>query len=141
MNVFLSHARKDAGLARQLAARLARGGFSVWLPEEQIEPGDNWAKKIGKALEDSQIMVILLTPRALESDLLRQDIDFALFSRKYEGRVFSVFVGPTPAAGKDTPWILVKLPHRQVDSARDFGQVVKDIQALCADSAMSHSHA
>ena len=77
MKVFLSHARKDSDLARQLADHLARAGFVVWSPEEEISPGDNWAKKIGKALDDSELMVILLTPKALESDFLRQDIEFA----------------------------------------------------------------
>jgi hypothetical protein len=49
MKVFLSHARKDGALARQLADQLTRSGFAVWIPEQEIEPGDNWAKKIGKA--------------------------------------------------------------------------------------------
>lgn len=141
MKVFLSHARKDVALARQLAERLARRGFTVWMPEDEIEPGDNWAKKIGKALEDSEFMVILLTPKALESDLLRHDIEFAIMSRKYEGRVFTVFVGSALQAGKDMPWILRKQPHRQVESARKFAEVVKEIESLCAESHMSPSNA
>lgn len=115
MKVFLSHARKDNALAHQLARQLTRGGFTVWLAEEEIAPGDNWAMKAGKALEDSDWMVILLTPAALESDCLRQDIEFALGARKYEGRVFSVFVGPPLQAGKHMPWILLRLPHRLVE--------------------------
>jgi hypothetical protein len=141
MKVFLSHARKDGALARQLADQLTRSGFAVWIPEEEIGPGDNWAKKIGKALENSEWMVILLTPRALDSDWLLLDIEFALGSKKYEGRVFSVFVGPTLEAGKDVPWILWKLPHRRIKSAKDFANVVKEIKALSARSGMSHSHA
>ena len=140
MKVFLSHARKDATLAYELATRLTRRGYSVWLPEDQIEPGDNWAKKIGKALEDSDFMVILLTPSALDSDSLRQDIEFAIMSRKYEGRLFSVFVGPTAMAGKDVPWILLKLPHRQVASAADFADVVREIEAQFQKD-LSASHA
>jgi hypothetical protein len=133
MNIFLSHARKDSALARQLAQRLTRGGFNVWLSEEKIEPGDNWAKKMGQALDDSDWMVILLTPAALESDLLRQDIEFALMSRKFERRVFTVFVGPTLEAGKDMPWILMKLPNEQIESPREFADVVKKFKALGAD--------
>ena len=53
MKVFISHARKDASLANQLAERLTRAGFSVWIPEEHISLGDNWAKKIGKAVRFS----------------------------------------------------------------------------------------
>jgi hypothetical protein len=141
MKIFLSHARKDGALARQLAERLMRAGFAVWLPEDEIAPGDNWAKKVGKALDEAEWMVLLLTPAAMESDWLRQDIAFALGSRKYEGRVFSVFVGLTLEAGRDMPWILLKLPHRQVESAKNFGEVVKEIQTLVAGSGLSHSNA
>jgi TIR domain len=141
MKIFLGHARKDGALAHKLAERLTRGGFAVWLSEDEIAPGDNWAKKIGKALEDAEWMVLLLTPASMQSDSLRQNIEFALGSRKYEGRLFSVFVGPTLEAGKDMPWILLKFPHRQVESAKNFGDVVKDMQALVADSDLSHSNA
>jgi len=141
MKIFLSHARKDSQLARKLADLLTQAGFSVWLPEEEIAPGDNWAKKIGKALEESECMVILLTPNALESDWLRQNIEYALGSKKYEGRLFSVFVAPSPEIGKRVPWILQKLPHRQVESAKQFRRVIRDIKALGAASDMSHSNA
>jgi hypothetical protein len=141
MKIFLSHARKDDALARQLAERLTGGGFTVWIAEDEIVPGENWAKKIGKALDASELMVILLTPRALESDSVRQDIEFAISSKKLEGRVFSVLVGLPPKAGKDVPWILLKLPHQQVESAKEFADVAKRIQTLSVDASMSHSNA
>jgi hypothetical protein len=87
------------------------------------------------------MMVILLTPGALESDWQRRNIEFALGTKRFAGRVFSVFVGPTLQAGKDMPWILLKLPHRQVESARDFGDVVKEIQMLRNNLDVSRSNA
>ncbi len=141
MKVFLSHARKDDVLARQLAARLTRAGFAVWLSDDEIAPGDNWAKKMGKALDESELMVILLTPTALRSDSLRRDIEFAIGAKKFKDRVFSIFVGSTRAVPKDMPWILLELPNEQVESSRDFGAVVKKIRASYTDSRLSHSHA
>ncbi len=141
MKIFLSHARKDSRLAQQLGNQLGQSGFSVWMPEEEITPGDNWAKKVGKALDDSDLMVILLTPNALQSDGVRQDIEFAIGSQKYAGRVFSVFVGPASQLNKAVPWILLELPHRRVGSAKQFSHVVKEIQAMCAGLDLSHSHA
>ena len=138
MKVFVSHARKDAALARQLAEQLTRGGLTVWLAEQEIWPGDNWAKKIGKALEDSEFMVILLTPAAFQSDwFLRQDVQFALGTKKYAGRVLSVFVGSIHQADKDMPWVLQKLPNLIVKSPENFADVAKEIQPLGAD----HSNA
>ena len=144
MKIFLSHARKDRALASDLARRLRDQGFTVWLADEEINPGDNWAKKTGKALDESERMVILLTPGAMASDWVRSDIEFAISSRKYEARLYSVFVGAAREVGKHVPWILLKLPHRQVGSAKDFAKVVKDIgdlDALYAKLGMSHANA
>ena len=141
MKVFLSYARKDTELANELGERLAKGGFQVWNSHQQVVPGENWAKEIGKALDDSDLMVILLTPKAMESDWLRHEIEFAIGSKKYEGRLFTVFVGAGLEAGKDLPWILLKLPHRQVESPKGFAAVVKDIRAISANPKLSHSNA
>ena len=130
MKVFLSNARKDDELARKLRSQLQEEGFAVWTPEDQISPGENWAKEVAKGLDNSELMVILVTPRAFESDVLRQNVEFAIGSEKYADRVFSVFVGATADAGKDVPWILLKLPHRQVKSVRGFPEVVRDIRQM-----------
>jgi TIR domain len=141
MKVFLSHSAKDGALAAKLAQRLRRRRFTVWAADEKITPGDNWATETGKALDDSDMMLFLLTPSALQSDRLRQDIEFALGTRRYENRVFSVFVGPTFQAGKDVPWILFKLPFRQIESESDFDEVVDEVWDMCSHSSLSGSNA
>ena len=147
MKVFISHAGKDAALAGKLAQRLTKAGYTVWDSAQEIASGDNWAKRIGQALDDSDLMVILLTPGALEFDRLNQsgqlraDVEFALGTKRYEGRLFTVFVGPTLKAGKDIPWILLKLPHCQVESAREFPDAMKEIKGMCMASDLSHSNA
>ena len=137
MSIYLSHARKDRELALQLADKLKRQHLTVFDPESEIKPGENWAKAIGEAMQSSDFMVFLLTPGSMDADWLRQDIEFALGSRKLEGRVFSVFVGPSDAAAKDVPWILSKLPFRNVESAKRLEEVAKDIASHCAASAKS----
>ena len=67
MKVFLSHARKDASLALRLADRLERAGFDVWT-EFGIVPGKNWARQVGKALDAAELMVLLLTPSAMDAN-------------------------------------------------------------------------
>ena len=48
MRVFISHSSEDTPVARQLARRLSEAGLNVWVPEDEILPGDNWAKKVGR---------------------------------------------------------------------------------------------
>ena len=132
MKIFISHARKDYRLARQLADPLTRMGFKVWISEDEIVPGDNWAKQVGKALDSTQLMVFLFTPEAQASDTVSQDVELAIGSKKFKDRVFTVFVGPAPKMRKEVPWILLLLPHRQMESAKAFGDVAKEIQSLYA---------
>ena len=141
MQLFISHAKKDVGLARKLAERLSKQGLKVWNADDQILPGENWAKKIGKALDDSELMAILVTPGAMESDWLRQEIEFALGSKRYAGRVFPVFVGRASDADREMPWILKKLAYCRVESAKDFDEVAKNIKAQLASLDVSPSNA
>ena len=103
MNIYLSHARKDSVVALQLARRLESEGFAVLHPETEIVPGENWAAKVSGALRDSEFMVFLMTPGALESDILRHNIELALSSKKYAGRVFTVVLASTYHSLSD-PW-------------------------------------
>jgi TIR domain len=51
MKVFLSYSQEDSELAKALADRLANAGFNLWDPAEALFPGDNWALRIGQALQ------------------------------------------------------------------------------------------
>ena len=141
MKIYLSHAWKDNALAMRLARCLREEGFSVWDSEEEINLGDNWAKIMGKALDQAELMVLLFTPDSVDSDRVRADFNYAIGNQKLERRVFSVYVGPRSKIDKYVPWILLKLPHRQVESARGFGRVVKDIEALSAATELSAANA
>jgi hypothetical protein len=129
MQVFISHSSTDRDLAGRLSRTLQDAGFDVWRPES-IFHGDNWALETGKALEKSELMVVLVTKNALGSAILRQDVQFALTSGNYRGRVVPVLVdSPTIEAGKDIPWILLRLAPIWVEGAApDFSPVVKRVQ-------------
>jgi hypothetical protein len=141
MNIYLSHARKDSDLALKLAKRLADAGLTVLHPEADGTSDENWAMKIGKALKKSDFMVFLLTPGAFEGDWLRMDLEYALGSKKYEGHVFSVFVGPSQQASKEIPWILRSLPHRSVKAPKNLDEVAEEIASQCNAAETSSSHA
>ncbi|MGE0825759.1 MAG: toll/interleukin-1 receptor domain-containing protein [Candidatus Binatia bacterium] len=126
MQVFISHSSKDISAARQLAQRLAKAGVKVWLPEDEILPGDNWAKKVGQALEESNLMVVLVTAHAFESEWLKEEIQYALTAEQYQGRLIPVFLGSESEAATDMPWILRKLNPVQIKGSDDDWQQVVD---------------
>ena len=107
MKVFLSYARPDEHWARELGTRLSTAGLTVWDANHEVLPGDNWARAIGAALEKCDAMVVLVSPESVESQSVRREIEYALGSKSFKGRLVPVLVRPTPKL----PWILRKL-HR-----------------------------
>jgi hypothetical protein len=132
MRIFISHAAQDKELASQLADRLSHAGFAVWNATQEIAPGDNWAKETGRALEESDVMVALITPGALESESLRGDIQYGLTSKKFEHRLLPVLVGFVVfTAGKEVPWILLRMDPVYLESAsQGFQEVVNRVHAI-----------
>ena len=57
MQAFISHAAKDRQVATRLAVELVRAGFAVWNADDDIAPGDNWAKKMGDVLDASDVII------------------------------------------------------------------------------------
>jgi hypothetical protein len=109
MKVFISHSQETDALAKTLGEELKRAGMDVW-SDEEILPGDNWAEKVGQALESSQAMVALLTPAALSSPRVLQDIEFALGRKTFNKRLIPVFVGSAEeSTPQGFPWILKHL--------------------------------
>src|SRR5438128_1159657 len=102
MQVFISHADADSDLAWELAAGLSEAGIDVWFARDQLFPGDNWQLAIGKALERSKAMIVLVSPESVKSTFVRSEIQFALGSLNYENRVIPVLVRPTDKI----PWML-----------------------------------
>jgi len=106
MKVFISHASTDAQLARQVADALRASGFNVW-DDTQVYPGENWAAQAAQALQESDAMVVLLTPDSLRSPNVNSEVGFALGQRSYKGRLIPVLVGsPEQLSLQDIPWIL-----------------------------------
>lgn len=138
MKAFISHASKDQALVRKLAARLGEAGLDVWNPYEEIAPGDNWAMKVGQALEESDLMVIVLSPGAFESDPVQREIEYALSSRKYKDRLITIIVGPTVDASRDVPWILLSQPNKQIDSTDEgVRDAVEEILSIAHEGTSS----
>lgn len=133
MRIFISHSSRDRELASTLAEELEEAGFPVWNEQREILPGDNWAKKVGEALEFCDILIALVTRPEPVSESLARDVQFALTQGKnYRGRVIPVFVGvSTYEAGKEIPWILLKLdPIELASPSEGFSKVVQRIRDL-----------
>ena len=104
MNIFFSYASADESFARDLASRLDSRGFATW-HEDNLLPGDNWARETANALDNSDAMIVLFSPDWVKSPRLVKDVEYALVARRYAGRLLGLVIRPT----KEVPWIFERL--------------------------------
>jgi hypothetical protein len=129
MSVFVSYAAQDEKWARQLISQLSEKGIDVWDAASKLLPGDNWALEIGKALERAQAIIVLVSPAAARSANVRREIEFALASDKFDGRLIPIIVKPTTKM----PWILEQLkPVRGTNPSQVSNHVVSRLRTKVA---------
>ena len=71
-NVFLSYDHEDVALARPLAGALEKAGHTVWY-DRHIHGGAQYSRKIEQALDAADAVVVLWSPRSLESAWVRDE--------------------------------------------------------------------
>ena len=128
MKVFLSHSHTDAWLAARIAQALTESGLEVRDPQRDILPGDNWASVVAHALEESDAMVVLLTPEAARSPYVKRDMEYALGAKNYSNRLIPVVVGDRnrlPAG--EIPWIVRRMRWFELDDAETENLKVEPI--------------
>ena len=110
MQVFISHSDSDSPLAARVSEALRKTGLNVWDPNVNLLPGDNWAAQVGRALEESDAMVVLFTPASISSPHVKAEVAYALGSKSYTNRLIPVAVGDRKQLQKgEIPWIVRQL--------------------------------
>jgi len=93
LRVFLCHASNDKPAVRELYHRLQADGFAPWLDEEDLLPGQDWQYEIPKAVRQSDVVIVCLSPKSSNKEgYIQKEIKFALDAadEKPEGTIFIV---------------------------------------------------
>jgi len=75
--VFISYSRKDLTFIERLAADLKDSGFEVWYDLSKLEGGARWNRVIEQAIEDSQYVVVVLSPDSVASEWVDDEVGYA----------------------------------------------------------------
>jgi TIR domain len=75
---FLSYAREDAEFVLRLAKDLRTGGAGVWVDQLDIAPGQRWDRAVEDALAKCLQLVVILSPAAVESTNVMDEVSLAL---------------------------------------------------------------
>ncbi len=89
VDVFLSYASADGGVARLLAEELTNLGYEVWW-DRLIPSGARWDDEIERMLEAARFVLVLWSPASADSDYVRAEARAA--SRR--GTLISAVIEP-----------------------------------------------
>ena len=127
-HVFLSYSRKDGEVfARQLRIELESAGVTVWQDRTQMEGGVDWWSQITQALQTVQFMVLVATPGALGSEVVRKEWSYA---RRQGVWVYPVVVPGNPPDFNVLPRWMKNLHFYDYSHAESRESFFKHIQQV-----------
>jgi WD40 repeat protein len=123
-NVFISYSHKDgAQLAQRLEKDLKAKNLNVWLDRHRLSGGASWSDEIEHALDNSDVVLALLTSGSYASDICRAEQLRSLRKRKQ--------VIPLLAqSGAEPPLYLETKQYRDFTGARSYSA---QLRLLLAD--------
>ena len=89
-NIFISHASNDKPFVRKLANALLSEGFPVWLDSWSLSLGDSLLDKIYEGIENSSIVILVISSHAVESGWVNRELNAALSKEEQTGRKFVI---------------------------------------------------
>ena len=120
--VFLCYSPSNEDEASEIREELSHRGLNVWW-DGDLPAGSNWAEEVGRALSECDSMIVLVSPDAMASDVVKRELDHAVASEQYRKRVFPVFIHPTYAV----PWYFRRL--RRFDLTKNLDQGLSEVAA------------
>jgi hypothetical protein len=76
-SIFLSHSSNDKKFAGKLGDGLRKFGFRVWIDSAEIRPGDSLAELIASAIDQIDVLCVILSPDSAVSKWVAKEIQLA----------------------------------------------------------------
>lgn len=93
--VFISYRRSDWDtFVAPTIQKLYNAGIPYWLDQADIRGGDNWRDRINDALMSCKILLLFVTPNALQSDYVKYE--YRYFAQKPDRILLPLMCVDTP---------------------------------------------
>lgn len=124
MKIFISHSSRDIDMYNELFDALKEKGYTIFNVNE-VNVGESVIEKIKFALNDSDVLIAIITENFLNSSWAQAELSSAILSTN-NIRVLPVVVGDV-----FVPNFLLQFQYRKVDSAKEIIKaVLNDIGQL-----------
>lgn len=123
--IFISHANpEDNEFTLWLGAHLSAAGYEVWADVLKLRGGEDWARKLEKALRERASKVLLVgTPWGVEKQGVRNEIQIATEAAKRLGD--HAFIIPLRLQQYDSPFQIVQAQY--IDFMNGWGQGLSEL--------------
>ncbi len=132
--IFVSYRRSvSSALAMLIAAELRVEGFRPFLDIRSIALGDEWHAILESRVRQSNIFIPVIGPTTLESDYVKEEVEWALENETARRIIPIVHAGFTPADLDKSPFpaLAKKNPiHIREDNAADLFSAVQQLKAF-----------
>jgi NAD(P)-dependent dehydrogenase (short-subunit alcohol dehydrogenase family) len=81
-DVFVSYASHDAAVANSLVENLEEHGIKCWIAPRDVTPGSQYADEIVGAINDSKVLVLVLSEHAVGSPHVGRELERAASKRR-----------------------------------------------------------
>ncbi len=78
LRLFISHANVDSPFAERLAADLRVAGADVWLDSTHLTGPGDFVARISHALNERDVLVLVLSPAAIASQWMPDEMNAAI---------------------------------------------------------------
>jgi TIR domain-containing protein len=112
-DVFLSYSSASQPWVRKFTDALTASGVSAWFDAHEILPGERWQAQIEKALRQSRVLILVLTPESVQRPWTFFELGAALADGKRIVPVLSDEVDPgdIPAVIRQFQFVREKSPE------------------------------
>ena len=133
IQVFLCHSSGDKAAVRELCTRLLGDGFSPWLDEEKLLPGQEWDTEIRKAVRSSDVVIVCLSNGAITKEgYVQREIRHALDAAE-EKPPGTIFVVPLKLEQCDVPARLREWHWVALFEANGYAKLIQALRARQRD--------
>lgn len=88
--IFLSHSSKDKSFVQRFAIDLSAEGFPVWFDSWELEAGDELDRQIEQGIDESTLLVVILSKNSTSSDWVHRELARALERERQLSRKFVI---------------------------------------------------
>ncbi|MGO9481519.1 MAG: toll/interleukin-1 receptor domain-containing protein [Candidatus Kryptoniota bacterium] len=137
-SIFLSHSSKDKFFVRKLAEQLKNHGVTVWLDEAEINVGDSLTERVGKAIQETDFVGVVLSHNSVNSEWVQKELQAAM-QKEIKGR--RVVVLPMLLEPVEIPVFLRDKLYADFTSQQKFEESFpKLLRSLGAEADLGVTH-